>query len=125
MLGYITLIFCCQLAGELIVVASGLPLPGPVIGMMILFGFLAFVGSIPRDLAATGDALLANLSLMFVPAGVGVMLHGALLGRDWLPISIALIVSTSLAVVVTGVLMAKLSPTGNVPSPPPAEKDRA
>ncbi|MBS0243127.1 MAG: CidA/LrgA family protein, partial [Proteobacteria bacterium] len=43
MLGYITLIFCCQLAGELIVVASGLPLPGPVIGMMILFGFLAFV----------------------------------------------------------------------------------
>lgn len=125
MLGYITLIFCCQLAGELIVVASGLPLPGPVIGMMILFGFLAFVGSIPRDLAATGDALLANLSLMFVPAGVGVMLHGALLGRDWLPISIALIVSTSLAVVVTGVLMAKLSPTGTVPSPPPAEKDRA
>lgn len=115
MLGYLTLIFCCQLVGELIVAATGLPFPGPVIGMILLLAGLIISGSIPEDLMAVGDTLLANLSLLFVPAGVGVMLHGSLLGRDWLPISIALVGSTAITIVVTGLLMARLSPA----EPPP------
>jgi putative effector of murein hydrolase LrgA (UPF0299 family) len=115
MLGYLSLIFCCQLAGELLVAATGLPLPGPVIGMVILFTGLLAKGSLPQDLAAVGDALLTNLSLLFVPAGVGVMLHGSLLGRDWLPITVALLGSTALTIIVTGMLMARLS-SGASPS---------
>lgn len=120
MLTYLTLIFCCQLAGELAVTGLGLPLPGPVVGMVLLFVGLLVKGSIPADLGKTADALLGNLSLCFVPAGVGVMLHAGLIGEDWLPISVALIASTLLAIAVTALVMVWLSPK---PVPEPTTKE--
>ena len=113
MLGYLTLIFSCQLAGELFVAATALPVPGPVIGMAILFAGLLGFGGLPRELASVADELLANLSLLFVPAGVGVILHMTLIGRDLLPISAALIVSTVLTVAVTALMMGWLNPPSN------------
>ena len=110
MLGYLTLIFTCQLIGELAVVALKLPLPGPVLGMAILFTGLMIKGSVPDDLSAVSDFLLRYLSLLFIPAGVGVMLHAKLIGRDWLPISLSLIVSTALTIVVSAKVMTWLSP---------------
>lgn len=109
MLNYLTLIFCCQLAGEFIIGATGLSVPGPVLGMVFLFCFLLVCGSIPNDLSMVADGLLNHLSLLFVPAGVGIMLHFQLLGDDFFAISIALIVSTVLTVIVTAVLMRRLS----------------
>lgn len=111
MLFYLTVILVCQLAGELIAMSAGLPLPGPVIGMAILLTGLLLRGSVPEDLAKVGDALLDNLSLLFVPAGVGVMLHAGLFGRDWLPISIALVASTLATIAVTALVMSWLAPT--------------
>lgn len=109
MLNYLTLIFCCQLAGEFIIGAAGLSIPGPVLGMVFLFCFLLVRGSIPNDLSMVADGLLNHLSLLFVPAGVGIMLHFKLLGDDFFAISVALFVSTVLTVVVTAVLMRRLS----------------
>jgi holin-like protein len=109
MLGYLTVIFVCQLLGELFVTATGLPVPGPVAGMVLLFSGLLARGAIPSDLATTADALLTNLSLLFVPAGVGVMLHWRLIGADWLPIAVALVLSTALTIVVTALLMRRLA----------------
>lgn len=108
MLNYVTLIFGCQLAGELLTRASQVPLPGPVLGMVILFCLLLFRGSIPTKLSATADGLLNHLSLLFVPAGVGVMLHFPLLGDDWLAISAALVVSTILTIAITALMMSWL-----------------
>jgi holin-like protein len=105
MLGYLTLIFGCQLAGELIAVATGWPVPGPVIGMALLFAGLLVRGRIPTGLGVASDGLLGNLSLLFVPAGVGVMQHAGLIGRELLPISVALVVSTLLTIGVTGAFM--------------------
>jgi putative effector of murein hydrolase LrgA (UPF0299 family) len=101
MLFYLTLILCCQLAGELLVVALGIPVPGPVVGMVILFVGLLVAGSIPDGLATVADALLSHLSLLFVPAGVGIIVHFGLIGTDAVPISVALVVSTLLTVAVT------------------------
>ena len=123
MLGYLTLIFCCQLLGELVVTALGLPVPGPVLGMALLFAGLLAYGSVPADLASTADALLSNLSLLFVPAGVGVMLHVSLIGREWLPISIALVLSTLLTVVVTAKVMVWLSPHSPASSTEPKSEE--
>jgi holin-like protein len=109
MLAYLTLIFCCQLLGELLTASLGLPIPGPVCGMAILFGGLLIYGAIPDELAAVSSALLDNLSLLFIPAGVGVMLHAPLIGRDWLPISVALLLSTALTIAVTALVMSKLA----------------
>ena len=60
MLFYLTIIFSCQLAGEALVVATGIPVPGPVCGMVLLFAGLLARG-LPADLAKVGDALLGNL----------------------------------------------------------------
>ncbi|MEL7429630.1 MAG: CidA/LrgA family protein [Pseudomonadota bacterium] len=109
MLNYLTLIFSCQLVGELVTRAVAIPLPGPVFGMMLLFALLLIKGSVPEKLAVTADGLLSHLSLLFVPAGVGVMLHFSLFGDDWLVISIALVASTVLTIVVTGLMMSWLS----------------
>lgn len=106
MLGYLTLILSCQLIGEAFVVWSGLPVPGPVIGVVLLFSGLVFHGSIPDELARVGDTLLTHLSLLFVPAGVGVMLHAGILGAQWVPISVALVASTILTIAVTAAAMA-------------------
>lgn len=110
MLTNLTLIFCCQLLGELFVSALELPVPGPVVGMVLLFLGLLIKGSIPEDLGMVGDALIKNLSLLFIPAGVGVMLHVKLIGREWLPISVSLVVSTVLTIAVTAAVMVWLTP---------------
>ncbi len=112
MVFYLTLIFSCQLAGELLKATFGLPIPGPVLGMMLLLAGLMMRGGVPPGLAKVGDAFLSNLSLMFVPAGVGVMLHVTLIGDQALAISIALVGSTLATIAVTALLMRLLTRTG-------------
>jgi holin-like protein len=109
MLEYLTLILACQLIGEFAVSTANIPFPGPVAGMILLFVFLLIKGEIPEELGNVSAALLNNLSLMFVPAGVGVMVHFKLLGSDALPLSIALIVSTLLTIAVTALVMTLLN----------------
>ena len=109
MLESLAVLLFCQLIGELIVQALALPVPGPVVGMGILFFGLLLRGSIPEELAQTANGLLGQLSLLFVPAGVGVMTHLTLLGEQWLPLSISLVVSTLLTIAVTGLMMQRLT----------------
>ena len=97
----LTLLFFCQLAGEVIVHALGLTFPGPVLGMALIFGGLMVVGHSGPALDAVADTLLRNLSLLFVPAAVGVVQQAGLIAANWLAISAALIVSTVLTLVVT------------------------
>jgi putative effector of murein hydrolase LrgA (UPF0299 family) len=112
MLGFFTLLLVCQLVGEAIVAATGIPVPGPVVGMAILFAGLLIRGGIPEGLAVTADTLLTHLSLLFVPAGVGVMVHARLIGTEILPITVSLVVSTLLTIAVTALLMRLLSRRG-------------
>ena len=86
MLGAFTLLLVYQLAGEVLVLVTGLPVPGPVVGMLLLFLSLAARGAAPQWLRESCQGLLAHLSLLFVPAGVGVLLHFQRLGAEWLPI---------------------------------------
>ena len=112
MLSALTLILTCQLAGELLTRFFGLPVPGPVAGMVLLFALLAIKGSVPEDVGSVADGLLRHLALLFVPAGVGVMAHMGLLGQDWLPISVALVGSTLATIAVTALVMKWLARPG-------------
>jgi putative effector of murein hydrolase LrgA (UPF0299 family) len=105
MLGAFTLLLVYQLVGEVIVHLAGLPVPGPVVGMLLLFLTLTLRGAAPEALRETCQALLSHLSLLFVPAGVGVLLHFKRLGAEWLPISVALVASTVITVGVTALIM--------------------
>ena len=109
MLTFFTVILSCQLLGEIIVVASGLPLPGPVVGMALLFIGLLIRGGIPEGLDRMADGLLSHLSLLFVPAGVGVMLHAQLIGAELLPLAASIIISTMITIVITAWIMQSLS----------------
>ncbi|KAA3630529.1 MAG: CidA/LrgA family protein [Proteobacteria bacterium] len=106
---YFSLLLVCQLIGEVLGLWLRLPIPGPVIGMLLLFVGLLVKGGIPRGLARTAEGLLVHLSLLFVPAGVGVMLHVSLLADQWAALTLALIVSTAFTLVITAWIMQRLA----------------
>ena len=104
MLGAIGLLLVCQLAGEAIHRFLAIPLPGSVIGLAILLVWLAVVRRDQTDLAKVTGWLTAHLSVMFVPAAVGLMEEGAILSRYGLGIVVAVVVSTLLTLAVTAVV---------------------
>lgn len=87
-----------QLAGEVISRALGLPLPGPVLGMIGLVVAFLLVPKLAEMVRGTAQGLLAHLSLLFVPAGVGVVAHLSLLSEQGPAIAVAVALSTLLAV---------------------------
>jgi holin-like protein len=101
MLHALTLLFLCQLVGEIAVRAAGLAFPGPVLGMGLLFAGLLARGRSGPALDGVADTILRNLSLLFVPAAVGVVQQAGLIAANWLAISAALVASTLLTLVVT------------------------
>jgi len=108
MLAAVTILLVYQLAGEIIVVAFALPIPGPVVGMALLFTTPMLRGGVSDGLSNCASGLLRHLSLLFIPAGVGVMAHLPRLREEWLPISVSLLASTLLTIAVTAIVMRAL-----------------
>ena len=107
-IGAFTLLLVYQTFGEVIVQLAGLPVPGPVIGMLGLFATLCYRGAAPAWLRDPCQQLLSHLSLLFVPAGVGVMLHFQRIGAEWFAISLALVASTVITIGVTALVLEAL-----------------
>lgn len=114
MIASLTLILLAQLAGEALARGAGLPVPGPVIGMALLLGFLVLRDRGPRPilrlmpqplrdgtLESTGRGLLANLSLMFVPAGAGIVGRLDVVQEQGLKLALVIMVSTGAALATT------------------------
>ena len=101
MLQTITILLLFQLVGEVISQVFDLPIPGPVVGMGLFFAALAHPRVRSEELRQAAQNLLQHLSLLFVPAGVGVMLHVQRVAQEWLPIVVALLLNTVLAIAVT------------------------
>lgn len=95
------LVFQC--AGEAVVRLAGWPVPGPVAGMALLFAALRLRRDAPPSMTVAAQGLAKHLSLLFVPAGVGVMMYVEQVAVEWLPIVCALFVGTVLAVAATAV----------------------
>jgi holin-like protein len=91
------LLLGCQLIGDVAVRGLGLPIPGPVLGLVLLIIALRTQPSLAEDMRQTIGVILANLSLMFVPAGVGVIGNLEALSSDWLALLIILTLSTLLS----------------------------
>ncbi|HEY1722570.1 MAG TPA: CidA/LrgA family protein [Magnetospirillaceae bacterium] len=110
MIPSLAVILLCQLVGEVIARAFDLPIPGPVIGMALMLIVLVLRdrlrNSLPKPM--TGDGLeragrgiLSHLSLMFVPAGVGVIQNLQVLSQYGVALAAAVIVSTVAALLAT------------------------
>lgn len=91
-----------QAVGETLVFVLSIPIPGPVVGMLLLFLYLLVRGRNDEKLAAFSAGFLRHLALLFVPAAVGIMLHLERVAQEWLPILAALVGSTLLSILVTG-----------------------
>lgn len=100
-----TLLLVYQLVGEITVRLLVLPIPGPVLGMVMLFLTLMIRGNTPEPLQNASTALLSHLSLLFVPAGVGMMAHFGRIADEWVPITLALFFSTVITMVATAGIM--------------------
>lgn len=94
----------CQSAGEVLARLLQLPLPGPVLGMLLLLVALRWP-LVRTPVGAVADALLAHLSLLFVPVGVGVMTHLGLLSQYGLRMLVAIVVSTWIGLAVTAIVL--------------------
>lgn len=110
MIASLSLILLCQLAGEVIVRGLALPMPGPVVGMLILlllllardrFALLAR-GPLQGDgVEGASRGLLAHLSLLFIPAGVGVVQKLDVLAEHGVAILLILAFSVVITLLVT------------------------
>jgi holin-like protein len=92
-----------QCAGEAIAYVADLPIPGPVLGMAMLLAALLVRGRGNDSMTVTADGLARHLSLLFVPAGTGVMLHVTRIEAEWVPIVAALAIGTVLALAATAI----------------------
>jgi holin-like protein len=96
------LVFQCL--GEGVSYLFKLPVPGPVIGMLLLFGFLMLRPQVADAIEPTALELLRHLSLLFIPAGVGIMVSAGKVRGDALAVVVSLVVSTTLAIAVTALV---------------------
>ena len=101
-----------QLIGESIVQVTGLPVPGAIIGLILLYAILLLRGEISDEMSRTSGFLLQNLGVLFVPAGVGVIAYLPMIATQWLLILAVLLVSVCATIAITGLVVARLSPRG-------------
>lgn len=105
MISALSALLVFQLTGEVLARWLDLPVPGPVLGMLLLFLFLVLRGGPGDELRTTSQTLLQHLSLLFVPAGTGIMVHLHRVADEWLPLLLSLLISTLATLVVTALAM--------------------
>ncbi len=116
-------IFGCELAGELAQQLTGIPVPGPILGLLLLLFVLIVRGGPSSSLQCTARGLLQYLPLLFVPAGAGVAAHLSLIGAEWFAITAALIGSSVIAILATAFTMRAVerAQRRKLPVPAPSE----
>jgi holin-like protein len=98
------ILLSCQLLGELVVRAGDWPVPGNVLGMVVLLLALLLEVVKLEWVTEAAELLLTHMALLFIPVGVAVMLYFELIGREWLPILAATLLSTFVVIAVTGLV---------------------
>jgi holin-like protein len=103
----LALLLLFQAAGEGLALAFDLPFPGPVVGLVLLLIGLRW-NRIREPAQAAAEVLLAHLSLLFVPVGVGVITHLDLVSHYGLQLLAVIVLSTWLGMAVTALLLRSL-----------------
>lgn len=104
-----------QFVGEALSILVPLPVPGPVLGLALMAVLGSLIPALFEEVRQAADMLLANLSLLFVPAGVGVLQHLDLLRAEIVPLLAVLFLGTALTLAVTAavfVLVLRLTEVG-------------
>ncbi len=105
--GLIILVLYHQL-GQLLMTWVQWPIPGAVFGMLMMFITLLVVKQPPQSIQQSSEFLLRHLALLFVPAGVGIMLLFDLIKNEWLAMVVSMVLSTLVSLAFVAWLMQKL-----------------
>ena len=111
----ITWLLLLQSIGEVISRGLHLPLPGPVVGMLLLLFALRWP-LVHDSVRVVAEFLLQHLSLLFVPVGVGVMTHLDVLGQYGVRIAIVIVLSTWISLAVTALVLRALMREDTAPT---------
>ena len=107
------LLLVFQMVGEAAVQGLGLPVPGPLLGMLLLFAGLLLRRGLPNGLLDAANALLRHMMLLFIPAVTGVMMYFDRIAREWLPFMASCLLGAALTMGVTALTLRwMLSVTG-------------
>ena len=109
MLQGLAILLTLQSMGEALSRLLHLPYPGPVIGMVLLLIALRWP-AVQVRVRSVADFLLAHLSLLFVPVGVGVMTHAGLLTQYGARMLLVIVISTWVGMAVTALVLRALLP---------------
>ena len=105
MLDGLLILLAFQFAGELLVQTLNLPLPGPVLGMVLLLMALTTRAALLQRIAPAANLLIGNLTLLFFPIGIGIVLEWDRYAEHGLALLVSIVFCTVLALVlVTGLL---------------------
>ena len=96
-------VFVCLATGEVLARLSPWAFPGPVLGFLVLFVDLCWMGAVPEALGTVADRMLQAFGLFFVPAGVGVVAYQQNIRADYLAITLALLFGTLVTIAATAV----------------------
>ncbi|WP_130830786.1 CidA/LrgA family protein [[Erwinia] mediterraneensis] len=108
------IIYLCLYAGNGIATLLPFPLPGSIIGMLILFALLASQLVPTRWVKPGCHLLIRNMALLFVPISVGVMSYTDVLSAQFGPIVVSCVVSTVIVLLVVGISSHRLHGPGRV-----------
>ncbi|RDE22956.1 CidA/LrgA family protein [Motiliproteus coralliicola] len=104
-----TLILLFWILGESLHFLSGIPISGNVLGMLLLFGWLMIRQQVSPELERSSQLLIAQLSLLLLPGGVGLFFLGDRMQGQWLPVLAAIVIGTLLSMLFCVWLMKRLS----------------
>lgn len=109
MILHLTTLLLFQLIGETLTRGFGLVVPGPVLGMALLLLFFVACPKAAKAIQPTAQGLLSHLSLLFVPAGVGIVSHLDRLGTQGPAIFLVLLLSTALSIAAGALVFSRLA----------------
>ena len=105
MLSGIVTLLLFTVMGNIISESLNLPVPGAVSGLILLMAFLQIRGETSEALEKVSQFCIRYLSVLFIPASVGIFFMTDLLAAQWLPISIALFIATPVSLLLTALFM--------------------
>lgn len=104
MINGLLILLGCQLVGEALSHYLTLPIPGPVIGMIILLIALLIRKGPSKELDETATTFVKYIGFLFVPAGAGIAVYLGLIADQWLMLVLATFVSTGLSLILTALV---------------------
>ncbi|MBV8613935.1 MAG: CidA/LrgA family protein [Acetobacteraceae bacterium] len=99
---WLALLMLLPIGADLLMGVVGLPLPGAVVGFLLLLAWLGWRGTTPAELEGVSGGLVRGIPVFLVPPSIGMVAHLDILGNEWAAILAGVVAGTATTIAVTG-----------------------